>query len=88
MVLRCFLHCGGPVNFQMSSANILEVVKFQVCLLCSCIFERIKPNRGVGCGFRWLVPFHTEETLFSVFCTKFLCILSLVLFRSNAVRCI
>jgi hypothetical protein len=35
-VLRFFLHCGGPVNFQMSSDNILEIAKFQAGLLCSC----------------------------------------------------
>lgn len=69
--LRCFLQCVGPINFQMSSADISDVAKFQVGQLCSRGFERIIPNRGVDCGFRWMVPFHTEKTLFSVDCAKF-----------------
>jgi hypothetical protein len=53
-------HCGGPVNFQMSSANGLEVAKCQASPLCSCRVERTNSIRRAGYGFRWLISFCTE----------------------------
>jgi hypothetical protein len=61
--LRFLFHCGGPVYFQISTANGLEVVKFQASLMCSYRVKRINFNRGAGCGFRWLVSSGTEDTL-------------------------
>jgi hypothetical protein len=44
--LRFLFQFGGPVNFQMCSANVLWIAKFQVDLLYSCSVERINPIRG------------------------------------------
>jgi hypothetical protein len=83
-----FTYCGGPANFQMASANSLEVAKFQTGLFWFCRVERINPIRGAGGGFRWPIYFRTEDILFPVYFTKLLHELSFVFFRSNAVRCI
>jgi hypothetical protein len=88
MVCVFFLHYGGPVNFHMASANVLEFAKFQAGLLHSCTVERINPIRGAVYGIKWWVSSRNEETLFSVYCTKFLHTISLILFRSNVMRCI
>jgi hypothetical protein len=87
VVERCpwfavFVHCRSPVNFQ-SSANGLEVVKVQACLLYSCIVERINSIRGEGYEFIWLISFRNEYMLFSVDSNRSWHTLSLV-FPSSA----
>jgi hypothetical protein len=69
--LRFIFHCGGPVNFQMSSTNGLEVAKCQAGQFCSCRAERINSIRGAGCGFRLLISFRNRQMLFSVYSTTF-----------------
>jgi hypothetical protein len=59
--LRFLFHCGGPVNFQMSSANGLEVAKCQAGPLCSCRVERINSIREAGYGVRWLISFRLSR---------------------------